>query len=214
MDFITAITNVDGISLEKEQDIIFVNRNENIVKIDSKNKSYKKIKEQGYEDIYRILDWFNFEDENKKNETTKCSPLGCIGCSGCSFGNLSLIYNSKKTLKKYLPEIIVDEYIFIGKMEFSKDIYNPSPYKKYIGLSENGFIEYSLDENRDIKVKKCIDDIIINNLYIDEYIPEILCAKDEKSYKNKLYGIYNGNAVVWRKVFLEGRYVFKEKVIC
>ena len=187
MDLIKVITN-SNINLEVTEQ----KNDKTICTLDIEKKIYSKQLFEGYEDVYRVLNWFKLKDiDRSANSVEKCNGLNCEDCDGCAYNTLTSIFNSRKIMEKHLGNSI-NEYNFIGTLSVSDELIVKSSYKKYISYFNGSYIiqKISLETQ-----KVMIDEIHMpDKLFIDHYIPEIL---EIPNHIKEVYGLYKNKAVIW-----------------
>jgi hypothetical protein len=208
------LKNLDGISIclyENESLLKIWNKltKEIICSVNYKVHNYESHITNNYDDIFRILRWFNFKDINSKNNNSNtCNPLGCENCSGCQYSSLTRLFNARRLLRECLPQDIIDSYIFIGESQVRDLIIYPTAFKKYIYLKNNELyaacFDYS-EQPADWKIS-ILTGYNNSQYYIDEFIPEILTIP---TFIKQVYGIYNRNAGMWKLNIINERHCWQ-----
>jgi hypothetical protein len=163
-----------------------------ICTFDIEKKVYCKQLYEGYEDVYRVLNWFKFKDIDKTSiSVEKCNGLNCEDCDGCAYNTLTSIFNSRKIMEKHIGSSI-NEYTFIGTLSLSDELIAKSSYKKYISYSSGSYVIQNISlESQNIIIEETT---IPDKLFIEHYIPEVL---EVPSSIKEVYGLYKNKAVIW-----------------
>lgn len=202
MDLLKLNSNAEEKIEVKEQ------KNDNTVCIvDLKKKVFTSILSEGYEDIDRVLSWFNFKAiDSEAKSAEKCNGLNCEDCDGCAYNTLTSIFNSRRIMEKHIGSSI-NEYTFIGTLSVSDELIAKSSYKKYISYSSGSYViqNISLESQKIIIEETTIPD----KLFIEHYIPEVL---EVPSSIKEVYGLYKNKAVIWhyRKINARCSWIWEE----
>lgn len=206
-----SLRNLDGISFSSHEDESLLkvwdkHSNEMISTINLKTYRYQiNTVGNNYDDLLRILAWFKLKNSNSNdNNSNDCSALGCENCNGCQYSYLTKLYTAKKVLGNYLPQDILDSYVFIGTTQVKDLIHYNTALKKYIHLRDCKLHVSSFDYNLQPPSWKSKSLEKFNSgYYIDEFIPEVLAIPN---FIKQVYGIYKGDAGIWKLEMLNTRF--------